>query len=103
MVFGFKRHKEEHKTELGRADIEREMLRDAALRSTAASKMETRMEESRTIPEDTEQVGILLLPNPRDLTEFILLYKRIQDSGLRNQVGIFKKTDGLWAEQPMPE
>jgi len=104
MVFGigFKRHKEE-KTELSRADIEREMLRDAALRSAATTKMETRMEEKRTIPEGAEQVAILLLPDTQDLTEFFLLYKRIQDSGLRNAVGIFKKVDGLWVEQQPPE
>ena len=93
----------EESSKLSRADIEREMLRDAALRSAATTKMETRMEEKRTIPEGAEQVAILLLPDTQDLTEFFLLYKRIQDSGLRNAVGIFKKVDGLWVEQQPPE
>lgn len=49
--------------------------------------------------EDSEMLCIILLPETQDVQELSTLYKSIQDSGLVNHLGVFRKRKGMWVEQ----
>lgn len=108
MVFGWGKGKE--KPSKGKAAVAKEsseidprMMREAVLRSAGGVAPEVASPASQEIPEGTEQMGILILPDQHDVMEFWMLYQRISQSDLRSHIGVFKRSNGLWTEQKPSE
>ncbi len=69
----------------------------------AESEQVLAKESEDMISAEKGQMGILLLPDTHDVVEFWTLYRRIEESGLKSHVGLFKKISNKWAEQLFPE